>query len=632
MPFISQASINELTERMDAVSIASDYVRLEKRGGRFWACCPFHQEKTASFTVNPEQKTFYCFGCHKGGSLISFVMEMDSLSFPEAIEALAKKSSVELVYESSGDRNSGREEEKKRQRDELFELYQRMSGTFLHFLHNNHDSRAALSYIISRGISKEMVERFRLGYSPDDRYWLYKFLAKKGYSRDFLASSGLFSSRHVEASLFSGRLMFPISDRMGRTIAFGGRYISRGDSVDKDREAPKYINSPESPIYKKRETLYGLDLALPEIKRTKTAYIAEGYTDVIALHQAGISNAVAPLGTAFTDEQAKLLKRWAENLVLFFDTDGAGQEAAHKTIMTARANGFSCSLVSPMDQGEKGDKSMENAKDPADILNFFGSEALQRQAKYTIVDFEYLLKRSGVLFVSGDKGLTSEGKARAMAFLFPYLDLLASELVRNSCIEAAADNFGLLPALAVEEYRLYRQRKALNSTKEVDNSSTYQAKPDAPIRINDELALLLAVAVDFVSAPKENLFPKFRSLLVLDEVEDPNAKEIYIALEECIRYGEISIDDFLARISSSELKKVFLEHSSTGEFSLNPEKFVKEGIIKIKGRHLEKQQNEIIIKLRSIKNIPPGDSESVRELISEKMRIDSELVKLKQGR
>ena len=580
MPYISQSSIQELTDRMDAIAVISDYVQLEKRGGRFWACCPFHQEKTASFTVNPDLKSFYCFGCHKGGTLINFVMEMDKINFPEAIELLAKRFGVELVYEkSSGVSNySAEDEEKKKKKDELFELYRRISGTFHHFLLEKREALPAKDYIRIRGINNEMIERFALGYAPADRYWLHKFLCNKGYSREFLAASGLFSSRDPRMSLFSGRLMFSIRDRQGRTVAFGGRYLPELKMHTQERssyEAPKYINSPELGIYKKGEALYAIDLALPEIRRSKTVYVAEGYLDVIALHQAGITNAVAPLGTAFTEDQARLLKRWAEKVIFFFDSDDAGHAAVLKGIYNCKRNGLSCAVVS-QDGGEK---------DPADILQKSGPELLVKQVKRYTTDFGYLLKRAAL----------SPEKAGAVTFLFPYIDLLDSEVAKNSCIEMAADAFGLLPGIVLEDYRRY------TSGQNAPSKTPDLTPRKEEIRMNHELALLITVALDYVSSKKEKLFLDFRAALEISEIEDPHAREIFIALEECIRYEESNMFEFLTRLSSPELKNMISECSATGEFSANPRKFVSDGIIKNKIKRLERRQEEIIIKLRTLK-------------------------------
>ena len=638
MPYISQSSIQELTDRLDAVAVFSDYVNLEKRGGRLWACCPFHQEKTGSFTVNPDLKTYYCFGCQKGGSAINFVMEMDKLSFPEAIELLAKRFAVELVYEKSGGGDfSAADEAKKKAKDELFELYKRISGTFHHFLLKNREAEEAKMYIISRGFNNEMIEQFRLGYAPADRYWLFKFLTQKGYSRQFLAASGLFSSRQPESSLFHGRLMFPINDRQGRTVAFGGRYL--GKTAIQGPQPPKYINSPELGIYKKGETLYAVDLALSEIRKTKIVYIAEGYTDVIALHQAGINNAVAPLGTAFTEDQAKLLRRWAEKIIFFFDSDEAGQTAAVKGIFTCRKNGLTCAIVKSDSENGKG------LNDPADILKDQGPEELQKRAKCYINDFSYLLNKAKVIYdAAGPASFIGERKAKALSFLFPYIKLLESEVARDSCIEAAADIFGLPVKAVADDYR-----RELNAAQKAEHGGELKPSKEehVPLRMNDELLLLIVVAIDYFSShgensSKERLFSKFRSAIEINEISDPNAKEVFITLEECVRYEETNMDDFLARISSPELKKTITERSATGEFSVNPEQLVNDGIKKLKKKKLERLQKEIVVKLRLIKKSfqetdnETGEAEDhgfdVHELLAEKMQIDNELHLLMQGR
>jgi DNA primase len=486
MAFISRATIDELNTRLDAVTIVGDYVRLERRGGRWWGLCPFHNEKTGSFTVNPDLRTYYCFGCHKGGSVLNFVMEMDKLTFPEAVELLAKRTGVEIVYDNSGGPDKAEDAERKQKKEQLFELYRRMAGTFHHFLLKEPEGEAAKRYIIERGLSGLIIEQFKLGYAPADRQWLFNFLQKKGYSKDFLASSGIFSVRYPSIPLFSGRLMFPITDRQGRVVAFGGRVMPGAVSTD-GREPPKYINSPESDIYKKGETLFAIDLAIPEIRHTKIVYIAEGYMDVIALHQAGVTNAVAPLGTAFTDGQARLLRRWAETAVLIFDSDNAGQTAVVKGILTCRKNGLSCAVVVPGGEGEQGVRM----KDPADILKEFGPEILKKNTECYINDGEYLIAQAKSLFDTSG----SEGKAKAVAFLFPYLETLDSEVSRDACIERAAAAFGTAKTAILNDLRHNARQTGTNggqrgfrSPKEDESESRggfEAAGARKPIRMND---------------------------------------------------------------------------------------------------------------------------------------------------
>jgi DNA primase len=622
LSLIARSSIEEVNNRLDAIAVVEDYVHLEKRSGRYWGRCPFHsggQEKTPSFTVDPEKKMYYCFGCSKGGSVISFIMEMEKISFPEAIKALASRIGIELVYEQDG-RSLQEAEADTGRKDQLFELYRRTSVTFHHFLTKKPEGRPVFQYIISRGINEEMIERFRLGYAPDDRNWLYRFLLSKGYSEDFLDNSGLFSSRYRGMSLFSNRLMFPIADRQGRTVAFGGRTLPGVVQAD-GREPPKYINSPELETYKKGQTLFALDLALPEIRKTGEVYIVEGYMDLIALHQAGITNTVAPLGTSFTGEQAKLLRRWAEKAVLVFDSDAAGQNAAVKGILNCRKNGLSCALTvpgqgigekNPEKTGTEGQNPPES-KDPADILRNFGLEALQKNMKCFINDFDYLISRGRSLYDVS----TPQGKTRVFAFLFPYLEVLDSEIERDDCIGAVADAFGVDRDAVHGDY----ERRASGAS----GKSAHEEVPEKqPIRMNDELFLLIAVSV------YPEAYPEFRKALEIKEIEDPAAKELFVALEECFVQEESGMDALLSRISSERLRNFIIERGTSPEFSGDVKKLITDGIKKIKKRGLRLRLSVIVAELRKgERNSTPGsDNNSLEELLSEKMQIDAELRKL----
>jgi DNA primase len=626
--YIADTSIREVNEKLDAVALVEEYVRLDKRGGRYWGCCPFHNEKTPSFTVDPDRKLYYCFGCHKGGTVIDFIMEMDKLSFPEAIETLAKRSGVALVYKDPG----GKEREAAVQagHDTLYELYQRVAGSFHHLLMEKPSGGAAKQYILARGITTEMINRFRLGYAPADRTWLFRFLSEKGYSEAFLASSGLFSAKYPRTAFFSDRLMFPISDRQGRTAAFGGRLLSG--------EGPKYLNSLESAIYKKGQTLFAIDLALPEIRRTREAYIAEGYMDVIALHQAGITNAVAPLGTAFTDDQARLLRRWADRVYLLFDADEAGQNAAVKGILTCRRNGLPCAVVVPgaseappeapppkypADILQILGPEASPPKDPADILKNLGAEALQKSVKCFITDFEYLLRRGKALFDISDSG----GKAQGVAFLFPYLETLDSEVSRDACIGDIADAFGVERQAVIHDFGQYRPAASRGQ----DQKREIYPKPPPrvqPVHMNDELFLLTAVLVN------HGLYTKLRSNLSIEELDDPGAKEIFIALEEwfrddCPGGGEAALPpDLLSRIRDEAIRGFVLEQGASRAFSADPELLFQDSLKRVKQKRLERRQAEIIRELRTLKQEEPR--RRLEDLLTEKVHVDAELRRFKE--
>jgi DNA primase len=617
---ISKLTIQEVNNRLDAVSIVGDYVRLEKKSGRYWGKCPFHaggQEKTASFKVDPDSKLYHCFGCGKGGSVISFVMEMDKLTYPEAIKHIAQKTGVEITYEDGG---AGEDEFDKTQREQLFELYKRTNVTFNHFLREKPEGQEALKYLEGRGISPEMIERFKLGFAPSDRNFLYKFLQSKGYSEGFLEKSGLFSARYKGMPLFSGRLMFPISDRQGRIVAFGGRAMP-GAVQNDGREPPKYINSPETEIYKKGQTLYAFDLALDRIRQTKTVFLAEGYMDVIARHQGGITNAVAPLGTAFTDEQAHFLNRFVEKIVLILDLDEAGQKAAYKAIITCRKNGISCdvadmkkALIIGAGQAEN-QADLTKYKDPADILQKFGSKVLNNLLNCTINDFEYLFSRAKSL-----GGSDSGGKTRAAEFLFPYLDALDSEIERDDYIARIADSIPVDRGAVKEDYSKW---KAGNFSRQsaVDNLQSGKLP-----QMNAEIRLLIAVAVNM------NLFLEFRAAVEIKEIDDPFAKEIFIAMEDCFRHEESDINSLLERIQYEPLRKLIAGKGTTNEFKCEPARQIMEdGIKKIKEKRLLNRSKEITAQMRNIEREASDNTYDLEELLAEKMSIDSQLREL-EGR
>jgi DNA primase len=353
--------------------------------------------------------------------------------------------------------------------------------------------------------------------------------------------------------------------------------------------------------------------------------------DIIALHQAGITNAVAPLGTAFTDEQAKLLSRWAEKVVLVFDSDEAGQRAAVKGILCCRKNKLTCAVAVPWEGTSheetplEGTSLKENPKDPADILQHFGPEALQKKMKCFINDFDYLVSRAKSIYNIRESG----GKSQAAAFLFPYLGILESEVSRDACIEAAAAAFGTSKSAILTDWRHFNTgahgRRETGSLKEENNNQTSGKK--ASVRMNDELYLLMTVSVNDMQAGAVPLYPEFRKNLAIREIDDPYAKELFIALEECFTHDEWGVDFFLPRISSPELKKFYLEKGASREFSVNPQQILADCKKKAARKRLERRRDEITLRLKTLKMNDTKGNE-VEELLADKIRIDEELRQL----
>jgi DNA primase len=613
VPYISRKTIDEIQERLDAVSIIGEYVRLERRGETYWGLCPFHNEKTPSFSVNQERKSYYCFGCQEGGGVVNFLMAIEKISFPEALTQLAKKTGVEIYYENSGESSLSKTEDNlSRKKDDLVELYRRVAGSFHYILMEKEEGRGAKNYILERAINPGTIDNFNIGYAPADRLWLYKFLIAKGYSQEFLSESALFSKKYPQYAFFSNRLIFPINDRQGRTVAFGGRILS-GDG-------PKYINSPESLVYKKRDTLFALDKALTVIRKTREVFVCEGFMDVIALHQAGISNSVAPLGTAFTDEQARLLRRWAEKVNLVFDSDEAGQNAAVKGIITCRKNALSCSLIIPQapeneipQDGEE--KELKKFKDPADILKNSGEELLFNSLKNTIIDVDYLITKSKKDFLNRHDD--SQGMSKAIAFLSPFYYSIDSEVDKEIFYKKVADNFGVEPQSVLHELQFGRNRES------APNSTIVPKNISRTVTMNEELFLLTALVVNCEHYPA--LFEKLRASLPKEEFYNQDAKNIYLALEECFRRGPLSLDAVLSCIEDSVLRIFLTQKSAVAEFSEDPERLVNGGIKGVKIKRLESRRQKIITEMKLARN----EEKNLDDLLSEKMIIDSELQTLK---
>ncbi|MDD4797761.1 MAG: DNA primase [Eubacteriales bacterium] len=326
--FFSEEFIEDVRARNDIVDVVSGYVRLTKKGRNYWGLCPFHPEKTPSFSVSPEKEMYYCFGCHVGGSVFQFIQNMERCDFPDAVKLLAERAGVELPQST---RTGGES-----RRDALYEAC-RQAALFFHQQLYTPAGRQALAYLHRRGLDERMITRFGLGWAPDDGDALLRHLEGQRIPFDALRQAYLAGEKNGRRyDFFRGRVMFPVIDRKNRVIAFGGRVM--------DKSQPKYINTPETPIFHKRENLYGINL-VHKLRRLDKLFIVEGYMDVVSLHMAGIPYAVASLGTALTVEQARLMKRYTRSIYLGYDGDRAGQSAMNRGGDILRAEGLDARVV-----------------------------------------------------------------------------------------------------------------------------------------------------------------------------------------------------------------------------------------------------------------------------------------------
>ena len=587
--FISKDTIEKVRESVDIVSLIGDYTNLTRRGSQYWGCCPFHNEKTPSFTVDSVKKFYHCFGCGVGGDAIKFVMEMESLSYPDAISELAKKNNIEVTYESgSGNVKIERDADL----DTVREVYDRIASTFHFFLTQNQMGREALEYIKGRGLSEETISKFKLGYAPSERTWLKKFLLQKNYSAQFLSKTGLFSKNYPDIALFSARLIFPIFDRKGEAVAFGGRILG-------DADGPKYLNSPELPHYKKRETLYAFNFAKKSIQQKKTVILCEGYMDVIAYHQCGIDNAVAPLGTSLTEQQLKILQGFADTVLLSFDSDGAGQNATKRAILMCREFNFTTKII-----------RLSGAKDPAEIMIKFGPETLTKSVENAILDSDFLLSKLKESYPSD----SPDDKTKAALAFFSYVDSLRSDIQKESSLEQLAQSFNLAPEAVKRDFNNRSgARGRLNAKTEHGQDGTKQVKPNA------ELRAVLAV----ISNPDE--YQKMRRELTSDDFEDPMARELFLNLEECYRKGEVSLSAMLVQSQDEEIQRQITGASASDEFHGDMAKYIDDSIALIKRKSLKRKSEKLSERIKELHPVTSDDETLLQELILEKTQIDKHL-------
>jgi len=362
-----QSFIDELVARNPIEDVVGQHVSLRRSGANLFGLCPFHGEKTASFSVSPDKGIYYCFGCHKGGGVINFQMEVEGLSYPDAVRALAKRVGMTVPEDEQY-------QSRYKQQERLWALHKE-AARFFHAQLYSPVGANALQYALGRGMSKSILTTFGVGYAPDSWDSMVKAMRAKGYTDEELKDSGLVTVSQKNGNLFDrfrDRLMFPIIDVRGNVIAFGGRIIKKDDN------AAKYLNSPETLIFNKRKNLFGLNLA----KKSKAGslLLVEGNIDVVALHQYGFDNAVASLGTSLTEEQATLMTRYTEQVTLLYDGDQAGQNAAQRAIPILEKAGLQVKVL-----------QMKDAKDPDEYLKKFGADRFKLLLEESANRVEYQL-------------------------------------------------------------------------------------------------------------------------------------------------------------------------------------------------------------------------------------------------
>ena len=444
--------LDDLIARTDLVDLVSESVRLTKKGNSYWGCCPFHSEKTPSFHVVPDRQIYKCFGCGKGGGAINYVMELENLPYRDAVAVLAKRVGMEVPE------TRGSSPDMQRRREKLLEMNKQAARLFHQWLHSPEGARG-LQYLQKRGLSRQTLTRFGLGFAPDSWDALINAMTKQGYDKRDLLDAGLAVSNKDGRiyDRFRNRVMFPIIDVRGNVIGFGGRVM--------DDSTPKYLNSPDTPVYNKSRNVFALNIA--KTSKAGRVILTEGYMDTIALHQAGFDSAVASLGTALTAEHAQLLARYFQQAVIAYDSDGAGVSAAQRAIPLLEKAGLKVRVL-----------RMTGAKDPDEYIKAFGKDAFARLLDQSENQVDYRLDQIR-------KKFNLEDDVQRVAFLQEAAQLIASlqsPVEREIYGGHAAQTAGIsAEAMAQEVGKAFRTRvrKQEKQRERRDLSPATKLQPDA---------------------------------------------------------------------------------------------------------------------------------------------------------
>lgn len=413
--YYSEDLIEEIRSRNDIVDVISGYVKLQKKGSSYFGLCPFHNEKSPSFSVSGQKQMYYCFGCGAGGNVFTFLMEYENYSFQDAVKVLAQRAGVQLPQEEE----TPQQKKEASLRQKLLDIH-KLAARYFYYQLTQPQGRQAMEYLSGRKLTHDTIVKFGLGYSNKFRDDLYRYLRSQGYDDYILKESGLITldEKHGGSDKFWNRVMFPIMDINNRVIGFGGRVLGDGN--------PKYLNSPETKLFDKSRNLYGLNLA--RRSRRPNMIICEGYMDVISMHQAGFDNAVASLGTAFTSPQSSLLKRYTDEVLLAYDSDGAGVKAALRAIPMLRDAGLRSRVI-----------DMKPYKDPDEFIKNLGTEAFEERIAGAMNSFMFeisvLEKNYDLNDPEGKTGFFNETARKLLEF--------DQALERKNYIEAVARNYGI---------------------------------------------------------------------------------------------------------------------------------------------------------------------------------------------
>ena len=507
----SDEIIEEVRSRNDIVQVIGETVQLKRAGSNYSGLCPFHNEKTPSFMVSPKRQSFHCFGCGVGGTVFTYIMQYQNMSFAEAVRYLGERAGVSLPEPERSEEERSRENHR-----EVLRRLQKTAAGYFYYMLRHPQGEAALRYLKARELSDETIKNFGLGFAG--RGGLYTYLKKKGYSDEDIGDSGLvtFDERRGVAEKFWNRVMFPIPDARGRIIGFGGRVLGDGQ--------PKYLNSPETEIFNKRRNLFGLHLA--RASRKPYLILCEGYMDVISLHQAGFDCAVASLGTALTEEQARLIARFTKDVRILYDSDSAGKMAARRAEPILRAAGLSAQVT-----------DLSPYKDPDELIKAAGAEEMERRlsgSRDALLFAIDALEAEHPAYNPREKTEFQAGTARLLAGV-------SDELLRNNYIEAVAREKGIPEDLLRREVNrnLLRGTPAENYRPPEDVSRRREKPADGMVTSQRLMLAYLANCPEAYGQVKDKISPA--------DFPDPLCRKVAEGLFDQLAAGEVSEARLISR-------------------------------------------------------------------------------------
>ncbi len=533
--FFEEEYLSEIKEKNDIVDVLSSYDSLKRSGNRYLGLCPFHSEKTPSFFVNPQLQLYHCFGCGAGGTVIHFIEQMENLDFIEAVKFLAQRAGIPLPDEKDEVSDYSRLKRNIREMNKI-------AGRAYFRCLNSETGRAGLSYFRSRGFTDDTIKTYGLGYAPDSWDFMYKTLKQYGFSDGDIVKSGLCLERNGRVfDFFRNRVIFPVMDLRGNVIAFGGRVL--------DDSKPKYLNTGETPVFSKRQNLFNLNLA----KNASTDYmiLAEGYMDVIALHQAGFPNAVAALGTAFGEEHSRLLKRFTQRVIVSFDSDGAGQKALQRALEIFKKDGLRVRIL-----------KITGAKDPDELIRKYGPQAFEDAVRNSMGEVEYELSRIYPKGGFADEEERLDFLKQAIIVLKELTNKLELEVYTKKVAELGKVSYDSLLAQVRQA-----QKKRRFETPVSAGEMEYIKKKSAS-------QSLLKLVVENPSH-----FPKIREKIKPEYFKEEIHRKIYAAFCALIDEGQkTDVSMVLQRLSREDAKEaseIFMEREPYIDFNIYLEGLLK---------------------------------------------------------